>query len=104
MMKRMIGQLVVAGLLSGGAMFAAASPSSALPDNRCMDEQHYVQQVQWYEDWTFSYFVSLEAWQNADHFVNPLSGQETWAADVSGNIVMVNTYTDYVGRVNGAQY
>jgi hypothetical protein len=103
-LKRVICRFLVTGLLSGGAVFVAASPSSALPRNACMDQAHYNQQVQWYADWAFNYFSSLMAWQNAAHYINPLSGQETWAADVSGNILKVYTYADYVGRVDKAQY
>ena len=103
-LKRLIGKFLVAVLLSGGAMLVAAGPSSALPRDSCMDEAHYVQQVQWYTDSAFNYFSSLMGWQNADHYINPLSGQQIWAADVSGTILNVYTYADYVGRVDKAQY
>jgi hypothetical protein len=103
-LKRLIGKFLVAGLLAGGALFAAASPSSALPRVPCMDQAHYNQQVQWYENSTFNYLSQLMAWQSADHYINPLSGQETWAAHLSGNIVKVYTYGDYVGRLDTAQY
>jgi hypothetical protein len=93
--KRQIGRFLVVGLLSGGAMSVAASPSSAARDNRCMDEANYNSQVQWYEDqWDASY-DSLEAWANAVHYVNPLSGEESWEASYSGGTHTVLSGWDY---------
>jgi hypothetical protein len=101
--KSLIGKFLVAGLLSGSALFAAASPSSALPRDPCMDQTNYDLQYQYYEDTAFHYYDVWDAWQNADHYVNPLSGQEVWSADEFGFIVSVYRYQDYTLMLSGAQ-
>jgi len=101
-LKRLIGKFLVVGLLSGGAMVVAASPSSAAIDNRCMDEANYNSQVQWYQDqWTASYDV-LEAWANAYHYVNPLSGEEVWEASYLGGTHTAYSQSDVNLNMNSA--
>jgi hypothetical protein len=101
-LKRMIGRFVVAAVLSGGAMVAVASPSSAVRDNPCMDAANYNSQVQWYQDqWSASFDV-LEAWENADHYVNPVTGQEVWEATYLGGTHTAYSQSDVNQNINVA--
>src|SRR6476660_5735312 len=61
-MKRLIGTFMVSGLLASGAALAAASPSSAMPDNHCLDQQHYDQAFSNTVDQATTAFNDYEAW------------------------------------------
>jgi hypothetical protein len=93
--KRLIGRFLVVGLLSGGAMFVVASPSSAARDNPCMDQANYNSEVQWYQDmWTAS-FDNWVSWVGADYQVDPQTGQETWEASYLGGTYTVDSLSAY---------
>lgn len=93
--KRLIGKLVVAGLLASGAGVATAGPSSAVPRDVCMDEANYMQQESLFQTAEDDAFDVYTAWQNAEHYTNPVSGEETWAADLPTGTVYVHTLGSY---------
>jgi hypothetical protein len=100
--KRLIGESLVVGLLSACAMVVAAGPSSAAMRNQCMDEANYNSHLQWYEDQWSASFALLEAWANADHYVNPVSGQEVWDATYLGASNKVYSLSDYNQQLSSA--
>jgi hypothetical protein len=106
MLKRLMGKFLVLGLLSGGAVFAAASPSSAARDNPCMDQANFDSQYQWLQDTAYDFLYIQAAWENAYYFSNPLTGYQTWYADPSGtgNLWEVHTLADYLATVSKARY
>jgi hypothetical protein len=99
--RRIIGKLVVAALLSGGAVASTASPSSALPRDTCMDEVQYFQALSWYQNMEFHALDVATAWGAAVHEVNPVSG-ESWTANLPGGYQTVFTQADYNSRFNSA--
>jgi hypothetical protein len=101
-LKRLIGKFLVAVLLAGGAMFVGASPSSAARDVHCMDEQHWLSNVQ---NLTNSYVDAaavLSNWQNAYYYYDSFSGSQVWQADVLGVTQQVYFLSDYNTRVGAA--
>jgi|tagenome__1003787_1003787.scaffolds.fasta_scaffold20922053_1 ABC-type transporter lipoprotein component MlaA len=63
-----------------------------------MDQAHYQQQVQWYEDEAFAWYDQFEAWQNVTHLINPFTGQETWRAETSTLVTDVYSYAAYLSQ------
>jgi hypothetical protein len=89
--KRLIGQFLVAGLLASGGAVALAGPSSAMPRDVCLDEQHYFQQVDWYEAMLSGEFDVMLSWGAPSYSQNPVSGLETWSTTLpSGTYVEVH--------------
>jgi len=99
-MKSTIGKLLAVLLLASGLGLLAASPSSALPRDICMEEAEYLHADSWYQAQTINYFDVMMGWVNADHYTNPLSGQETWTA----NGVYVYSLADYDHKLSSSQY
>lgn len=94
-MKRLIGKVVVAGLVASGAVVALGGPSSALPDDPCLDEANYLRQESLFTTAEANALDTYLAWQSADYYVNPLSGEEMWAADTPGGTVEVHSLASY---------
>lgn len=106
-MKRLIGTFLVAGLISGGGIFVTASPSSAMQRNPCMDEQNYTAQRQWLEGVAYDFLFALAAWENADHYVDPITGHEYWGADAFPNThgwEWVDSLADYNFKVSQSRF
>jgi hypothetical protein len=106
MLKRLMGRFLVLGLLSGRAIFAAAAPSAAVRNDPCLNQANYDAQYQWLEDTAYDFLYIQAAWENAYYFINPLTGYETWYADLAGtgNYWEVHTLNDYQYQVNRAAY
>jgi hypothetical protein len=102
-MKRTIGMVVGGSVMAAGATVLSATASSALPRDPCMDATNYWEQASWYETQTDNYFDQMLAWQNADHYLNPLSGQETWTAYGSSGTTSVFNLTDYNHKLGSSQ-
>ena len=94
-MKRLIGEFVLAGLLSGASVVAVAGPSLAVRDDPCMDMANSMRQEVLFTDAESAAVDYYMAWQNADHYVNPVSGEETWAAATNSGTIYVHTLGSY---------
>jgi len=75
-LKRVIGRLVVVGLLSTGVALVEASPSSALPRNGCLDEAHWWAQVSQLSQAAEHAYEDYTLWQNAN--IYDYNGQQRW--------------------------
>jgi hypothetical protein len=101
MLKRLIGKLVVAGLLSGVAIFVAASPSSAARDNPCMDAAHYSQQLDDYTTAALETYQRLNAFENATSLVTPIA--TVYAVDLNGTTQYYGE-SAYITELQNAQH
>jgi hypothetical protein len=99
--NRTIGMCVISALLVSGTTVAIAGPSSAMPRDTCLDEQHYLEQDAWYQGAEFHALDIAMAWGAAAHEVNPVSG-ESWTANLPSGYETVFTQADYSARRTSA--
>jgi hypothetical protein len=96
-LRQVIGRCVVVGVVASGIGAAAASPSSAMPRDVCMDEVNYWEQHSWLQQMQIDTFDISVAWGAAVHEVNPVSG-ESWTANLPSGYETVFTQADYIAR------
>jgi hypothetical protein len=68
MLKRHVGRLLAAGVLSSGLGVAAANPASAMPRNGCLDEQHWWAQLSQLTQAAQNAEYTYESWDDAHVF------------------------------------
>ena len=102
-MKRLIGTFMASGLLASGAALAAASPSSAMPDNHCLDQQHYDEAYTAAVDKAFTAFDDYQAWVNPT-VIYQGGDSSVYIAYTSQGTEIAPTYTMYQGYLNDARH